>query len=181
MADFKIIIGANYGDEGKGLASRYFTLNSKGECLTVLFNGSCQRGHTVDLPDGTRYVFHHFGCGTFDGADTYFDENFMINPLVFMEEYQEIFIEKIYCHPQCRVVTPYDIILNRIVEDSRGEKHKHGSCGLGVWETCVRYNCSDFNLRLDKMLLFNNIGLIDYLSKLKHNFFFKRLKEYGID
>lgn len=185
MTDFKVVIGANYGDEGKGLASRYFTLKAKekdSKVLTVLFNGSCQRGHTVDLPNGKRHVFHHFGCGTMDGADTYFDQNFIINPTMFIEELSELsdYHPKVYCHPHCRVATPYDVILNRIVEEHRGN-NKHGSCGLGVWETQVRYCCSRFNLFVTDMLLFNNAGLKDYLLQIKNYFFFERLKEYGIN
>lgn len=182
MTDYKVVIGANYGDEGKGLASRYFALNATNP-LVVLFNGSCQRGHTVELPDGKRHVFHHFGCGTMDGADTYFDQDFIINPTMFLEEAIE-FIEdyqpKVYCNPRCRVATPYDVILNRIIEYFRGGR-KHGSCGLGVWETKVRYECSDFNLTVADMLAFNNVGLKDYLLQLRNYFFFERLREYGIN
>ena len=182
MTDYKVVIGANYGDEGKGLASRYFALNAM-KFLVVLFNGSCQRGHTVDLPnDGHRHVFHHFGCGTMDGADTYFDQDFIINPTVFLEEMIDLeeYRPKVYCNPNCRVATPYDVILNRIVEDSRGG-NKHGSCGLGVWETKVRYECSYFNLSVADMLDFNNFGLKDYLLQIRNYFFFERLREYGID
>lgn len=182
MTDYKVVIGANYGDEGKGLASRYFVLNAVNP-LVVLFNGSCQRGHTVDLPNGKRHVFHHFGCGTMDGADTYFDQNFIINPTMFIDEaidFIEDYQPKVYCNPKCRVATPYDVILNRIIESFRGGG-KHGSCGLGVWETKVRYECSDFNLSVADMLAFNNVGLKDYLLRIRNYFFFERLREYGID
>lgn len=185
MSEFKVVIGSNYGDEGKGLATRYFSLMAKKQnksCLNVLFNGSCQRGHTVDFLDGNSHVFHHFGCGTADGADTYFDENFIVNPILFNEEYAKLknYRPKVYCNPECRVATPYDVMLNRIVEESRGE-NKHGSCGLGVWETVVRYSCSEFNLPIKSMAAFNNCGLRDYLFRIKNHFFFDRLKEYGIN
>lgn len=85
--NIKIIVGSSYGDEGKGLATNYFSDNNT---LNVLYNGGPHRGHTVELLDGTRHVFHHFGSGTFKGADTYFDEDFLINPADFVREYHEL-------------------------------------------------------------------------------------------
>ena len=79
----KIVIGSNYGDEGKGLASRYFAQKAEGSCLTVLHNGGAQRGHTVDYLEDKRFVYHHLACGTADGSDTYFEQNFIINPILF--------------------------------------------------------------------------------------------------
>ena len=55
--------------------------------LGILPNGGAQRGHTVVTPDGKRHVFHHMSSGTFAGADTYFGANFILNPMVFMQEY----------------------------------------------------------------------------------------------
>ena len=71
MTKVKIVIGGNFGDEGKGLLSAYFAeemMQKEGKCLVVLSNGGAQRGHTVDLPDGRRHVFHHFGAGALCGA-----------------------------------------------------------------------------------------------------------------
>ena len=143
----KIVIGANYGDEGKGLATHYFSKQKgpKEKCLNVLFNGSCQRGHTVDLEDGRRHVFHHFGSGTLDGAATYFDSNFIVNPIFFCLEYDELSesfrrFSKCFISSECRVAVPYDAFINQIVEQDRAKKGtRHGSCGFGVWETQQRY------------------------------------------
>lgn len=82
MKDIKIVIGANFGDEGKGKLTDYYTKNAD-NCIVVCSNGGAQRGHTVLKSDGTRHVFHHFGSGTLNGADTYLPEDFILNPLVF--------------------------------------------------------------------------------------------------
>ena len=88
--EVKVVIGSNYGDECKGLATHYFSAEAaKNEksCLNVLFNGGCQRDHTVETKDTQlRHIFHHFGSGTFDGAYTYFDQNFIVNPIFFCIE-----------------------------------------------------------------------------------------------
>ena len=138
----KAVIGANYGDEGKGLMTDYFAADAKihGEnCVVVCTNGGAQRGHTVVAPSGESHVFHHFGSGTFAGADTFLPEQFIVNPMIFMDEYKNLSIKpKVYIHPNCRVSTPFDMIANMVIEDSRGN-NRYGSVGVGIWETIQRY------------------------------------------
>lgn len=141
MKNIKIVIGANFGDEGKGLMTNYFAKNS--DCIVVLSNGGAQRGHTVSKPDGTRHVFHHFGSGTFNGASTYFPKEFILNPIIFRQEYEELlnmgYIPTVYGGAGCMTTTPWDMLANQIIESSRG-KDKHGSCGMGIYETIQREN-----------------------------------------
>ena len=61
MQNVKLIIGANYGDEGKGLATDFFGAQAADSfgTINVLTNGGPQRGHTVELADGRRHVFKH--------------------------------------------------------------------------------------------------------------------------
>lgn len=145
MPNVKVVIGSNFGDEGKGLMTDYFCAeaNKRNEsCIVALCNGGAQRGHTVVTPDGIRHVFHHFGSGTFAGAATYFGEEYILNPLAFRKEYEELealgYSPRVYSHWNCRWSTPYDMITNQILEDSRG-KNRYGSCGMGIWETVLRY------------------------------------------
>ena len=48
------------------------------------------------------------------------------------------------------ITTPWDMMANQIIEESRG-KDKHGSCGLGIFETIKRYKAGvinvDFSIR----------------------------------
>ena len=62
----QVIIGANYGDEGKGLISDYLVDREQAK-IVIRFNGGAQAGHTVVTLDGKRHVFKHFGSGTFQG------------------------------------------------------------------------------------------------------------------
>ena len=138
MRNVKIVIGSNFGDEGKGLMTDYFAHQaiSRGEkTCVVLSNGGAQRGHTVITPDGQKHVFKHLGSGTFAGADTIIPQTFYINPIFFEMEYSEILPDaNIYINPHCRVTTPWHMLTNQMIEDARGE-NRHGSCGMGVWET----------------------------------------------
>lgn len=145
MKRAKIVIGANYGDEGKGLMTDYFCREavSRGDkCLSVCTNGGPQRGHTVVTPEGARHIFHHLGSGSFAGADTYVSDAFLINPMIFREEYERLREAganvRVFVNPACRWTTPYDMILNQMAEEFRG-KRRHGSCGFGIWETVLRY------------------------------------------
>ena len=64
MTDIKVVVGANFGDEGKGLMTDYFchqATSKNKSCIVVMSNGGAQRGHTVNLLDGKRHVFKHFG------------------------------------------------------------------------------------------------------------------------
>ena len=86
MTNIKVVIGANFGDEGKGLITDYFCNQATSQdetCIVVMSNGGAQRGHTVVTPDGTRHVFKHFGSGTIAGADTYCIDDFILNPMTF--------------------------------------------------------------------------------------------------
>lgn len=145
--DAKSVIGANYGDEGKGLVTDALAdeaMNTYGNCLVICNNGGAQRSHTVVLEDGTRHAFSHFGSGTFRRADTYLSEYFIINPIIFRKEFEELvklgYKPKVYIDKNCRISTFYESFLNQMLEQSR--KTKHGSCGLGIWETVKLYNNS---------------------------------------
>ena len=144
MQEARIVIGANFGDEGKGLMTDFFAreyMNKYGKCLVSCTNGGSQKGHTVISEDGDRHVFHHFGSGNFVGADTYLTRFFIVNPIIFNREYDELLekkaLTKTYVDKRCRVTLPTDMMLNQLVEERRGNG-KHGSCGFGIFETICR-------------------------------------------
>ena len=179
----KIVVGANYGDEGKGLATNYFSKAADGKVLNALYSSGPQRGHTVSFQNGFSHVFHHFGSGSPSGADTFFDRRFLVNPMVFVKERTDFwFINpfmNVFIDPRCRVTTPYDMFINQIVEIHRGS-NKHGSCGYGCWETICRYN-GKFDLNFGQLCKLNYVGLHNYLDNIRHLYFHDCLKDYGID
>ena len=144
MVEVKFVIGANYGDEGKGLVSAKYAYNAFKEdkgCLTILYNGGPQRGHTVEDTTGFRHVYHHLAAGSTWGSDTYFHPDFMINPMTFVPEYDEIYgkcpLFDVFVDRKCKLITPYDMMANQLKETGRGDK-RHGSCGMGIYETWQR-------------------------------------------
>ena len=148
MKKIKAVIGANYGDEGKGLMSRYFCLESlknNERPIVILHNGTSQRGHTVDLLNGERYVMHHFGSGTIDGVPTFYTAPFYINPLMFYDEYKLLeskgITPEVYIDDSCGIVTPIDMIIDQMYAAYVAEKEgrsTNGSCACGSWSASDR-------------------------------------------
>ena len=141
----RIIVGSSYGDCGKGTVTAFYTKNAVGKVLNVLTNGGAQRGHSV-ISDNGDFTFKHFGSGTCYGADSYFSQFFILNPMQFDKERKQLanklpFFDnlKFYRHENCMWTTPFDQMFNLAIEVSRG-KDRHGSCGMGIWETVLRYS-----------------------------------------
>jgi adenylosuccinate synthase len=132
------VIGANYGDEGKGhlvdfLVSR---MEAPSKVAVVRYNGGAQAGHTV-VSGADRHVFSHFGAGSLLGATTYLSNYFVVNPILFWKEYAALSSPKVQMHPNCLVTTPFDIMVNQEFERRRGVL-RHGSCGVGFNATISR-------------------------------------------
>ena len=140
-----LVVGLNYGDEGKGLITDFLThksMQNGSPVLNVLHNGGGQRGHTVELKDGTRHIFSNMGAGTFAGASTFMTGEFIVNPALLMIELGEIlalgYNPTIYIDRRLRVSTPFDMLANQIIESSIN-KIRLGTCGKGIWQTILRH------------------------------------------
>jgi len=174
----KVVIGLNAGDEGKGQVTDYFA-SDKENCIVVLSNGGSQRGHTVTLPSGKCHVFHHFGSNIAAGLSrTYIPEYFIVNPMNFAMEYAELIRAKIYPYVymdvNCKLTTPYDMIANQMIEESRGDR-RHGSCGVGIWETILRNGIS-----VGEMVVKTDAEKAEYLRFVRDNYFTNRISSKGI-
>jgi len=142
MRNVKAVIGANFGDEGKG---KVVNMCSKGWAdLVVRFNSGSQAAHTVMHEDGFRHVFGHLGSASADGVPTYLSKFFVVNPRLFLKELDQLSfrtngasISTVFVDKDCIVTTPYDVIINQALEMSR-KNNRHGSCGVGFHETIVR-------------------------------------------
>lgn len=182
METAKVVIGANFGDEGKGLVTNYLTGKFRGEtCVNILFNGGAQRAHTVVTPDRRRHVFSHFGSGTFNGARTHFASPFIVNPILFKKELDQLSkltsIPRVTGSPECRVTTPYDMALNQMIEMSRGI-NKHGSCGIGINATVDRCNTKEFDLTFRDL---RNEFFETALNHMRLKWFPTQFEKYDID
>lgn len=188
MKTVKIVIGANFGDEGKGYMTDYFASEANKQnknCLVVCHNGGSQKGHTVVSPFGIRHVFHHFGSGNMAGASTYLSKDYIVNPITFNKEYKDLkrkgIVTKTFVHKDCLVTTPFDMMINQIIEEYRNG-NRHGSCGLGINETIVRNN------KYGRMTIYDVFNMLPLIIELYSNLDYiasdylpDRLKELGIE
>lgn len=184
MRRARIVIGCSYGDEGKGLTAAWAARQLGGSCLNVLINGGAQRGHTVDLPDGRRHVFHHFGSGLLEDAQSCADEDFIVNPMLFELEHAKLASEfavspTLLACGKCRATTPWDMMLGQIIEENRGAA-RHGSCGCGIFETRLRYERTDWALPFGKLARLGRPEYRDYCRRVAREYLPARLKGLGM-
>lgn len=184
----KIVIGANYGDEGKGLMSRFFAkrfIDNGDKPITVFHNGSAQRGHTVDYEDGTRHVFHNFAAGAKEGSATFYAPTFLVHPMDFKREADELgYVPQVFCDPDCFVVTPFDMLADHIIEDYIAVKsggREYGSCGYGTWSATDRIEKRYIHSPTVQSL--REMKLKDYTRLCYHllDWVEYRLGEFGVD
>lgn len=144
------VIGANYGDEGKGLMTDYLARKYHVKQV-VRTNGGGQAAHTVQLPDGTRHVFSHMSSGTLMGADTVFGPKFILNPVTFEKEHRRHselgFRGDVFACMRSYVTTPFDMLINQQTEIKRQKfGQEHGTCGMGIHTTLLRSQVAPLTL-----------------------------------
>jgi adenylosuccinate synthase len=145
MQNVIAVIGAGFGDEGKGRMVDHFA--SQGPCIVVRYNGGAQAAHTV-VRNGKRYAFHHFGAGTAAGAPTYLSKFFLVNPLLWSTEATSLahLSPSLFVDPDAIVTTPYDMFINRELAE------KGSTCGYGINETVTRFlSSSKYRLRVHEL------------------------------
>ncbi len=172
------VIGAGWGDEGKGLMTDAL---AGPDSVVVRANGGSQAGHTVRMRDGRRHVFHHVGSGALRGAATFLSRFFIHNPIMLLRELSEL--EEIglrpvlFAAPDGLVTTPWDMMINQIVEEARSGG-RHGSCGLGINETIQRCERDGFRILLGD--LSESARLKGMAARIQHDWVPSRLAELGV-
>ncbi|MCC2960575.1 adenylosuccinate synthetase [Massilia sp. IC2-278] len=179
----KAVIGANYGDEGKGLMTDYHIAPAGKDGIVVRFNGGAQAGHTVTTPDGLRHVFSHFGSGTLAGAATFLSRHFVCHPSLFLKEAHAltaagVALPPVFVDERAPVSTLYDILLNQVVERHRGAG-RHGSCGMGFGETIERNLDPAFALSVGDLRQ-GSAYLLNRLAAIRADYVPRRLAALGI-
>lgn len=181
-----VIIGKNFGDEGKGLATDYFAARSQNaghRCLVIRHNGGGQAGHTVDLPE-KRFVFHQLSSGSFRNADTYWSHTFLPDLFKLTEEAEAFYdihgrLPIIFGHPMCRCVYIDDVLINMALEAARGSD-RHGSCGMGINEAVERSRNPEFCLWLGHLREMTEQELYIRLLQVRRNYLPLRLEQLGL-
>ena len=183
----KAVIGKNFGDEGKGLATDYLAMLSKRaghSCIVVRHNGGAQAGHTVEAL-GKRFIFREISSGTLRGADTLWAPTFMPDLYKLSSEIDELLgigakLPLILSVPDCPLTYIDDILINMTLETRRG-KDRHGSCGMGIDEAKRRSLLEDY--RITPADIFGNgfDAFHNKLLRIRREYLPERLKALDLE
>jgi len=159
----KIVLGAGFGDEGKGITTDFLCSKAK-KPIVIRFSGGQQAGHTV-IKNGIKHICSNFGSGVLRDVPTYFTEHTTFYPVTIMRERQELLSKNIeptlILHPLAKLTTPYDVFANRSCEKTLS----HGTCGLGVGKTMER-SFSPYKLHALDLMDYNILKMkMDIISK----------------
>ena len=129
----KAIVGANWGDEGKGKITDM--LAEKADII-VRFQGGANAGHTI-VNDYGKFALHTLPSGVFYGHTTSVIGNGVaLNIPVFFKEYNEVVSRgvpapKILISERAQMVMPYHILFDQYEEERLGGK-SFGSTKSGI-------------------------------------------------
>lgn len=151
-----IIIGSQWGDEGKG---KFIDFLSETSDLVVRFHGGNNAGHTVINSFG-KFPMHLIPSGIFSPKITACITNGVVLDLevlvseIEMLEKNGVSLKNLYISPRCHIILPYHKILDRLYEEAKG-KAKTGTTGRGigpVYADKVSYNGIRLSDAVDKKI-----------------------------
>ncbi len=165
-----IIIGSQWGDEGKGKIIDFLSEKSD---IIVRFHGGNNAGHTVVNKFG-KFPMHLIPSGIFNkkakaviANGVILDLEVLVSEIEMLKKAGIPLEKRLYISPRCHLIMPYHKILDRLYEETKG-KNKTGTTGRGIGPTYadkVSYNgirLSDlfdrktFSTKLETQLLIKN-------------------------
>ena len=181
MQIIRAVIGKGFGDEGKGLATDYFCSKSS-DSLVIKHNGGAQAGHTVETDD-KRFVFHQLSAGSFRNADTFWADSYYPDLYKLGEEIEEFYAlsgirPRIYCDAQTNVTLIDDVLINMLLELSRGD-NRHGSCGMGINECDLRTGAG-FGITVKELLSLTSSDVMKKVSGIRDAYGKMRIEKLGL-
>ena len=129
----KAVVGANWGDEGKGKITDTLAQDAD---IIVRFQGGANAGHTI-VNDYGKFALHTLPSGVFYGHTTSIIGNGVaLNIPVFFKEYNEVVSRgvpapKILISNRAQIVMPYHILFDQYEEERLGGK-SFGSTKSGI-------------------------------------------------
>ena len=187
-----VVIGAFYGDEGKGKIIDYLSKESK---YAVRFSGGNNAGHTIEV-DNHKYAFHLVPSGILNkNVKAIIGNGVVIDPKVLIEEINNLKengykVDNLYISNKAHLILPYHIELDEMQETIRKDK-KIGTTKRGIGPAyCDKFERSgirmeDFISKEFKTILKNNIENKNIIFKvygfpeIDFDKVYKEYKEYA--
>ena len=129
-----VLIGAQWGDEGKGKATDLL-----GEQLqwVVRYQGGNNAGHTVVLPNGDKFALHLIPSGILTpavnnviGNGVVGDPGVLLTELAGLEE-RGVDTSRLLLSADAHLIMPYHVAIDKVTERFLGAK-KIGTTGRGI-------------------------------------------------
>jgi len=169
------IIGAQWGDEGKGKITDYLADNSK---VVARSQGGNNAGHTI-VVDGKKHKLHLLPSGILrKDIVNVVGNGVVVNPDVLLKELSNLEGERgqLFISDRAHVIMPYHKLLDGGEESSKG-KSMIGTTGNGIGP-CYSDKASRIGIRMGDLL--DDDMIIERLEKaLPRNQVL--LNHYGID
>ena len=175
MTKSLVVIGAQWGDEGKGKIIDILTENAD---AVVRFQGGHNAGHTLVI-DGDKTVLHLIPSGIFNDAKCIIGNGVVVHLPTLIKEIEYLESKGIDIHSklmissQCPLILPSHILIDEARERSLGKK-SIGTTGRGigpVYEDKVARRVVHVMDLFDEDLFRSKLSsLIEY-----HNFILKEL------
>lgn len=151
----KLIIGLQYGDEGKGKVAHAL---SKDADYIVRSTGGNNAGHSI-VVDGVKYAMHLLPSGiirndvkSIIATGTVCDPSVLIEEILNMQKAGiEINPEKLFISKRAHVIMPYHKDMDLLWEEVRGDK-KIGTTGRGIGP-CYEDKASRVGIRMEDLML----------------------------
>lgn len=182
------IIGAGFGNEGKAQTVHDLIGSSYNPSITFKVGGTSFPGHT-SIGEARRgsgkitFSAGHYGGNVLrDSAITVLPEQFYLNPMMFRDEHSTNNYRPSKhneFHAYCRVITPWDILLERQVCRMEGRKLDEEIC-TGYHEAKLRSSNPDFELQIREKTSYSDCNLTIKLFDIMNVYIPHRLKELGI-
>ena len=182
MTKSLVVIGAQWGDEGKGKIIDILTENAD---AVVRFQGGHNAGHTLVI-DGDKTVLHLIPSGIFNDAKCIIGNGVVLHLPTLIKEIEYLESKGIDIHSklmissQCPLILPSHILIDEARERSLGKK-SIGTTGRGIGpvyeDKVARRVVHVMDLFEEDLFRSKLSSLIDY-----HNFILKELFDAdGVD
>lgn len=177
MAKNVVVVGAQWGDEGKGKIVDWLTSKVDG---VVRFNGGNNAGHTI-VVNGNKTVLRLIPSGVMHPTmQCYLGNGVVFSPSAFFSELDQLkehgmdAESRLHVSGNCALLMPYHVALDHARENNLGKK-KIGTTGRGIgpaYEDKVArrtvrvadlYNVPFFEERVRTALEYHNFELTHFL------------------